>query len=215
MASDRKTFPLLGWIARASCALILAALPLTSAYAGICPSASTCEFQLTTTQFTGVNIDIQVTVDNTGSTTVLTYDWISDNLSLTPLGIDQVAWNSLTLASSAPSGWALQNPNGPYQMDGFGSFSERYDNSASNDLSVQFTLAGLVTNFQDNSTGSEFAVHIRYSGGCSSYVGDGTITQGTNASCQSGILPFPAPEPAPLLLMAIGLLAVGVARRYF
>jgi hypothetical protein len=196
---------------------------ITPASAGSCASGEVCEFHLTNANIFNtvpgdIQIDIKVTVDNSGATTVLTFAFVSDNLTNNPLGIDQVFWNSATLATATTPGFVIA-PNGcfgggppPCNADGFGDFLAEYDKPAGTDLTATFTLASLVTSFADNATGGEFAVHIRYDGGCSAFVSDGTHPEPTaNSLCIP--IRHEGPEPGSLLLLGIGIAALGLARR--
>jgi len=195
---------------------------ITPASAGACAAGATCEFHLLNTNIfnTGpgdITIDILVTVNNTGATTVLTFAFAGDNLQNNPLGIDQVAWSADVLASDPlPGTWGHQGGPSPYNMDGFGSFAQKYTDPGGTDLTVTFTLASLVTLFPDNNAApgqipGEFAVHIRYDGECSGFVSDATAAQTQDTNCV--LTRTETPEPGSLLLLGIGIAALGLARR--
>jgi hypothetical protein len=172
------------------------------AEAGSCAAGATCTFELTNTNVTDVTVDIRVTVNNSGSSTVLTFAFISDNITNTPLGIDQFGYNSAVAGvSPLPGGWT-QAANCPCNQDGFGKFASEIDKPASTALSFTFTLQGLVTTFADNANGGEFAAHIRYDGNCSAFVSDGTSSGTTPDSNCHGV-----PEPASMLLLTTGLVS--------
>jgi len=195
---------------------------ITPASAGACAAGATCEFHLLNVNIFNaapgdIQIDIKVTVNNTGPTTVLTFAFVSDNLTNNPLGIDQVAWSANVLASAPlPGTWGHQGGPSPYAMDGFGDFAQKYTDPGGTDLTVTFTLASLVTLFPDNTPhagqiGGEFAVHIRYDGECSGFVSDATAAQTQNGNCTP--IRHEGPEPGSLLLLGIGIAALGLARR--
>jgi hypothetical protein len=196
----------------------LMAVPSGLAEAISCASGSTCIQELTNTNLTGVTIDIRVTVDNTGATSVLNVAFISDNIQNTPLGIDQFGYTAAVLASVLPPGWsqaACSTNPAPCTMDGFGDLVSEIDNPAGTDLSFSFTLASLVTAFGDNTNGAEFAAHIRYSGGCSAFVSDGTADQNPTTACiVDEQLPLPTPAPATVILLGLGVLGLGVGVRF-
>jgi hypothetical protein len=195
-------------------------LPAAPAQAGFCASGATCSFDLDNTNVLGVDIVIRVTVNNTGATSVLTVNWISDNLANTPLGIDQFGFNSTASTTVLPAGWSnagCKPPPGPptpgCQMDGFGRFASEIDSPGGTDLSFSFTLGSLVTTFADNTQGGEFAAHIRYSGNCSGFVSDGTskgASKDTNCTIE-GI--GKVPEPGTLVLLGIAMLGLGIVSR--
>ena len=192
---------------------------MTPAFAGSCAEGQSCTFQLLNVNiFNTANGDIQiridVTIDNTGPTTVLTYAYVSDNLTNNPLGIDMVAWSADVPASAPlPGTWG---GGGPGNMDGFGNFAQTYADPGGTDLSVTFTLDELVLVFPENDPnpgqiGGEFAVHIRFDGGCSAFVSDATAAQNPNPDCTP--TRTETPEPGSLLLLGIGIAALGLARR--
>src|SRR5262245_6541212 len=104
-----------------------------------CPAGTVCNEALTNTNITGVQINLNVNVNNTGATTVITVSFVSDNLNNSPLGIDQIGYQSSVAATVLEPGWSQAScPSGGCTMNGFGKFTSEIDNSASTDLSVQF-----------------------------------------------------------------------------
>jgi hypothetical protein len=132
-------------------------------------------------------------------------------------GIDQFFYDndgsangSTALTISSISGntdtWSF-NFNGT-QGDGFGGFdSHKSSGPSENSLSLVFTIPG-----SDNATSQldEFALHVRYLNNCSGWVSNRTGgTPTSDANCGTAV-----PEPAPLGLMAIGILGLLLVRRW-
>src|SRR5262245_41751801 len=148
--------------------LVLAAVlvPVGVSQAGSCAAGASCNVEMTNTNVTGVTVDIRVTINNTvAGQTTLTVAFISDNISNTPLGIDQFGYNSAVAAKTLPAGFS-QAVNCPCNQDGFGKFASEIDSPGGTLLTFSVVLASQVTSFADNANGAEFAAHIRYSGGC-------------------------------------------------
>jgi hypothetical protein len=177
-----------------------------SAEAANCAAGATCNVLLTNTNVTGVQITINVTINNTGATTILTFAFVSDNITNNPLGLDQIGWTADVNANPVPVGWTQKTDQ---QMDGFGKFARELDQPAGTNLTQSFTLASLVTSFPDNAAGAEFAVHIRYDGNCSAFVSDGTTSPSPDAGCNI----ITSPEPSSLPLLGVGLIAIGLGWR--
>jgi hypothetical protein len=202
------------WTGAVGCALVLGLLSIAPAQAGVCAVGDECDITLDSTNVVGVSITINVHIDNTGATTVLTVTWLGDNLQNTPIGIDQFGYNSNALATSLSGSWSQADCNPPGQdscnMDGFGRMLSEIDDPGGNDITFNFTLDALVTNFAENKQGAEFIAHIRYSDGCSGFVSDGkSKSPEPSTSC----LIEEIPEPATLLLVVAGLLGIAAAQR--
>jgi hypothetical protein len=97
------------------------------------------------------------------------------------------------------------------QMDGFGRFQSEIDDGGGTDLNFSFFLDGIETTFADNDEGGEFALHIRYSDGCSMFASDG-VAKGPTANTACSIIGQQVPEPGTLLLLGIGIAGLGYAR---
>src|SRR3982751_4923259 len=84
---------------------ILALVPFTSANAGQCAAGDTCTFFLTNTNQQGITTNIEVVVNNftDAAHTQITVNYLSSNISNTPLGIDQFGFNSALAISTQAS----------------------------------------------------------------------------------------------------------------
>src|SRR6476619_8058397 len=83
----------------------VAMAPITPAQAGACPAGTTCTFHLTNTNLIGVTSDIEVLINNFTDPlhTQITVNFLSSNVTNTPLGIDQFGFDSaLAVSTQAP-----------------------------------------------------------------------------------------------------------------
>lgn len=180
--------------------LAVAALALLipgRAQAVVCPDTVV----LDNTNVTG--FDVTVTLCVNGDT--VTLESITNNAGLSVVGLDKlgIPEDVGIVSDTDPTGtWAAKN-NNPNNMDGFGQFFE-FDQSASTcgatgNLNCSWT-------FDDPPGTSEdtWAVHVRFSNGCSAFVSNGeTDSAGPDTNC-TGV-----PEPGTLSLLASGLLGIG------
>jgi hypothetical protein len=200
---------------------LLALLPFGSAQAGACldnadGSGNTCTFDFSNTNQIGVQVNIEVIVNNVtngpGGNTIITVNYLSSNVSNTPLGIDQFGFNSalaiLTQASGFNSAVCPSGGNPGCQMDGFGRFVSETDSPGGTLLNFTFVLDGHETMFTDNANGAEFALHIRFDG-CSGFVSDGTNNGPEKTNCT---IVQQTPEPGTLALMGVAIAGIGYAR---
>ena len=191
--AHRKFWGSVPYLAAAALSLML--LPSGPVNAGSCAIDSTCIFELTNSNVTELNgnIDIRVTINNTGASTVLSLQYISSNTA-DPLGLDKFGYNNAALVSSISgnvSDWTPFNTAGA-TYDGFGTFLSLQNSGPAETGGISgalnFTLNGLVTSFPENSNGAEFVTHIRYSGSCSGFVSDRAVWSRTPIVAAAAVL---------------------------
>jgi hypothetical protein len=163
------------------------------------------EVTLDNTNVTGFGVTVTLCV--TGNT--VTLEDITNDQGLSVVGLDALGTpNNVTLSSySDPGGstWSNKN-NPPNQMDGFGSFYEIVGVGPA-------STCGSTSNpdcwwtFSGAPGTSGYAVHVRFSNGCSAFVSDLTTTSaGPDTNCV-------APEPSELSMLVSGLF--GIAGLFF
>src|SRR5262245_39346064 len=95
-----------------------------------CNAGQLCREVLTNNNIGGgVSIILTVDVDNRGSRTAITISFAEDNLANTPLGIDQIGYqSSVAAAAPLPTGFIQAScPPGGCTMNGFGKFASEID----------------------------------------------------------------------------------------
>ena len=115
-----------------------------------------------------------------------------------------------TLTTDITADWTT-NFGGTEGGGGFGSFTSRksHDGGGTDGISnfLTFVLNGDVLSFDPNSNGATMDVHVRYEEDCSGWASDGTSSSTSSGSCGGDV-----PEPTPLLLVSLGLIAIGIGR---
>ena len=115
-----------------------------------------------------------------------------------------------TLTTDITADWTT-NFGGTEGGGGFGAFASRKSLSGGGTDGISnfltFLLKGDVLPFSMNSNDATMDVHVRYEEDCSGWVSDGTSSSSSSGSCGA------VPEPAPLVLISLGLVALGMGRR--
>ncbi|MCX9011795.1 MAG: hypothetical protein OIN66_11815 [Candidatus Methanoperedens sp.] len=158
--------------------------------------ASAGTFDLTNSNVNQLaGIDIRVTTD--GAAKTISVELVNNPLSNTPLGIDEFYYQ-LDGVTSVYKITSEDDPSGVWHTnfdggtaDGFGPFISLKNNNPGGTggltgSPITFTLANsfLDSNILTNGHNAKFAAHIRYDGGCSGFVSDGTTTPGDNSNCK-------------------------------
>jgi hypothetical protein len=183
-------------------AVVALLLPSGASADAVCGAGN---IELSNTNVSGFGVTVCLTLNT--STNTLTVNSISNTSGLTVIGLDSLGYNtSATLSSSTDTSgtWVAGNAG----FDGFGSFTSEIANpggtgGAPSQPSFSWTF---------NATpGTDLAVHVRFSNGCSAFVSNRTTTSaGADANC--GVVP----EPGTLALFGSGLVAIaGIIRRRF
>ncbi len=176
------------------------ALLIPSGATAACPVG---QIELSNTNVTGFGVTVCLTLS--GNT--LTVNSISNTSGLTVVGIDQLGYQtSATLVSETDASgvWAPKGGTSPFQMDGFGDFTSEITNPGGTGGSgISWTFSA--------SPGTDLALHIRFSNGCSAFVSNRTATS-SNPIGDCAVIP----EPGTMALFGSGLVAIaGIIRRRF
>lgn len=169
---------------------------------------------------------VTVGINETTDGTMFSLLWNDNSPSdgLYALGIDTVFYNSSTPVSAVFSGgtditslWTL-NYAGSTSGGGFGTFDSGKSLQGGGTYGVSgtplyFLLAGSNVTFPLNSMGASFAVHVRYSNGCSGWVSNATQSSSSPSYSCGGGSKVPEPSSLLLLLLGMGLLGIGMLRR--
>lgn len=209
----------------------LVMIPHGPAAAITCGGTSSCTFELThsnVTQLDG-NVDVRVTWNNTGGNTVFEVQYVSGGPA-SPKAIAEFGFNfdttgrTITVAGGGlGSDWTTTTGNPGPQIDGFGNFKtdvSRPDGTFGITAPILFSVSGgKITSIAANDMlhNADFVVHLSYNGGCSGFISDGTVSAGSmtsNANCDGGAA---VPEPGTLALFGTGLVGLGTVlkRRFF
>jgi len=147
-------------------------------YAVECADGNTCDIYLENPNQVELDgIAVKVTIDNTGSNTLLSTGLVANSVANSPIGIDQFYYNHAAIITSVnEAGWRT-NFDGT-QADGFGNLASRTNLNPTGtggiSSDIVFVLNGIVTEFPENSQGSSFVVHVRFAETCRGYVSNGT-----------------------------------------
>lgn len=148
------------------------------------------------------NIDIGVIYN--GTTKTISVQYISDNTTYNPLGIDMFFYNlDNDVQNVSEAGWNRVGPK-PATVAGFGWFeSGKYQNpggSGGITSPIIFTLENTFGVIPENDENNTFAVHIRFSDGQSAFVTDGTVEVVDDDDSSISIEKLTNGEDGPVLL---------------
>lgn len=158
--------------------------------------------------------------------TTLTLQWQENDTGddlWTAIGVDTIFYNSSALVvmvldqdgADVTGDWNL-NFGGQNSGGGFGSMLSKKNLNAGGTggifpNSITLVLDSVVTLTPNSPNGGTISAHVRYGQDCSGWVSDGRPNGdgiSTSGSCVTRI-----PEPTPLALFGIGLIAMGIARK--
>ena len=183
---------------------------------------------------------IDVVFGDTGTYDWFSVQWVAgaDN-ELQALGIDTIFYNcdGCTLSNQkdddtatfggvfevytgATAGALTNDITGDWETNfggeegggGFGSFTSRKNQEGGGTDGITNWITFLLIDdgllpFVTNGQGATMDAHVRYEEDCSGWASDGTSKEQTSGSCGT------APEPTPLVLLAMGLAVIGLGRR--
>ena|SRR3989304_8797619 len=164
-------------------------------------SATIQTYYLTNSNVVQLNdVKVEVSIDDAAKTISvrLVQPFPSSPLVGNPLGIDQFYYNIAgnPIVSVSEPGWNT-NFNGK-QASGFGDFESRTSlNPAGTggifpSSQIKFTLTNAPPlSITPNDHGSTVAVHVRFKNGCTGFVSDGIVPQGSMKTCEQQIPEFP------------------------
>ncbi len=146
----------------------------------------------------------------------------------TLLGYDSFGFNGTELNyTTLPLAWSLNGGTCGAQgsQDGFGKFTDCAGNSSAGQELLTNTFQLVDSNLADatlglfdiNAVGTTFAAHVKYTtnptSSCSAFFGDNNIATHPLGSDECTGVRHEGPEPGSLLLLGVGVLALGLARR--
>jgi hypothetical protein len=195
-------------------ALILVLGPLSAAYAVPLTNTNTTELQgiVVTVTIGSVAMGVNGCASAGGCTTLSVQLTATNPLLInTPLGIDQFFYNAADgiaakIINVSEAGWKTNFDGG--EADGFGKFNslKNLNSGGTGGISseIVFTLDG-IEEFGPNANNAMFAVHIRFSDGCSGWVSDGNVPGSTGSNTSCAVIP----EPATMVLVGSALVGLG------
>ncbi len=173
--------------------------------------------QLTITNATGVNVDVQVSCSIVSGNTQLAVGFVSSNLGSAAVGIDKFFYDGTTAVPTFANVDKTWGATATVEADGFGTFDAGVQgggngtglgtstsNASCPNCAILFTFTG------SNITFTGFAVHVRFAD-CSGWVSDLSPKTGNTDQFTGCTV---VPEPGTMALFGGGLVAIaGIIRR--